>query len=129
MLFEPSKPNPCTEGHALLVDVRMEPKAAAERPDVARTESSEASSISLLIAAMFRKMPGSIGGGVALPGVDSGNATDCEVGIYGADVMNVFPNDPDGGLYLSEWNILSRSRGRSDGRAWMFTIEPGGEWA
>lgn len=45
----------------------MEPKAAADKPDDALTESSEASSINLLIEATERKIPGSMGG-VAFPG-------------------------------------------------------------
>ena len=50
----------------------MEPKAAADSPDEARTDSSEASSMSRLICVTERNTPGSIGGGVALPGFGAG---------------------------------------------------------
>lgn len=68
----------------------MEPKAAADNPEDALTESSEASSINLLIEATERKIPGSMGGGVAFPG--SG------VGKGGGDgrVLNVLRGESGG---------------------------------
>jgi len=97
VLFEPSKPSACAVAHGLLVGVRKEPRAAADRPEVARTESSEASSINLLITAIFRKVPGSMGGGVALPGVGSGSAANCGAEEYNVDVAKVFSGDSEGG--------------------------------
>lgn len=46
--------------------------SAALRPDVARTESSAASSINFRILVTLRNTPGSMGGGVALPGFGGG---------------------------------------------------------
>lgn len=40
----------------------------------------------------------------------------------------MFLGDSEGELSLSEWNTLSRSRGRGDSRAWAFPSEPGSEW-
>jgi len=51
----------------------MVPSSAADKPDEARTDSSAASSISCLMDLTERKTPGSIGGGVALPGFEGGN--------------------------------------------------------
>ena len=50
----------------------MEPRAAADRPEDALTDSSDASSMSLRIFVTERKTPGSIGGGVAFPGFGAG---------------------------------------------------------
>ena len=47
----------------------MDPKAAEDRPEDARTESSAASSIRRRIVVTLRNTPGSIGGGVGLPGI------------------------------------------------------------
>lgn len=49
-----------------------EPNAAAESPELARTESSDASSIRRRMLDTERKTPGSIGGGVAFPGLGAG---------------------------------------------------------
>lgn len=51
---------------------RMELSAAADNPEEARTDSSAASSISFRIEVTERKTPGSIGGGIALPGFGVG---------------------------------------------------------
>lgn len=53
--------------------LRRDPKAMADNPDDARTESSDASSINLRIDATDRKTPGSTGGGLAFPGAGDGN--------------------------------------------------------
>ena len=60
----------------------MEPRAAEERPDDARTESSAASSIRRRIDATFRNTPGSMGGGVGLP--DMGQRSGVEAVVYDA---------------------------------------------
>lgn len=66
-------PNECAVVHGLLfAPVLSDPRAAAERPELARTESSEASSIRRRMFVTERKTPGSIGGGVALPGFGGG---------------------------------------------------------
>ena len=72
----PFSPRSCAAFHdsrPKLVPPRREPRAAAERPEDARTESSEASSISLRILATERNTPGSMGGGVAFPGFGEGS--------------------------------------------------------
>jgi hypothetical protein len=51
----------------------IEPNSAAESPEEARTESSAASSMSRRMFLTERKIPGSIGGGVAFPGFGGGN--------------------------------------------------------
>lgn len=53
--------------------LRRDPKATADSPDDARTESSDASSINLRIDTTDRKTPGSTGGGLAFPGAGDGN--------------------------------------------------------
>lgn len=60
----------------MLGPFRIDPSAAADKPDVARTESSAASSMRRRIVVTERKTPGSMGGGVALPvaGVGSGGS-------------------------------------------------------
>lgn len=73
--FAPLRPRSCAafhESRPKLVPPRREPSAAADRPEDARTESSEASSISLRIWATERNTPGSMGGGVAFPGLGEG---------------------------------------------------------
>ena len=50
----------------------MEPNAAADKPEDARTDSSDASSMSRLMCVTERNTPGSIGGGVAFPGFGVG---------------------------------------------------------
>jgi hypothetical protein len=52
---------------------RIDPSAAADIPDEARTASSEASSMSRRIVVTERKTPGSIGGGIGLPGGGAGS--------------------------------------------------------
>lgn len=52
---------------------RIEPSAAADIPDEARTASSEASSMRRRIVVTERKTPGSIGGGIGLPGGGAGS--------------------------------------------------------
>lgn len=49
-----------------------DPSSTAESPDAARTESSAASSMRRRILVTERKAPGSMGGGVGLPGRDGG---------------------------------------------------------
>lgn len=51
----------------------IDPSSAADRPEDARTESSAASSIRRRIDVTERNTPGSIGGGVAFPGLGLGN--------------------------------------------------------
>ena len=51
----------------------MDPSAAADNPEDARTESSEASSMSRRICVTDLNTPGSIGGGVAFPGFGVGS--------------------------------------------------------
>lgn len=78
------------QGLLCILEPRIEPRAAADSPDEARTESSEASSINLLIEVTERKMPGSIGGGVAFPGGGVGN------GGGGGSVLNVSRGESGG---------------------------------
>lgn len=51
----------------------MVPNSTADKPDEARTDNSAASSISCLMNLTERKTPGSMGGGVALPGLEGEN--------------------------------------------------------
>lgn len=69
MLPEASSPRLWAAGHAPLLPPRMEPRAAEDSPDDARTDSSAASSIRRRIVATLRNTPGSMGGGVGLPGI------------------------------------------------------------
>lgn len=55
-----------------LAPLRKDPSAAADMPDEARTANSEASSMRRRIVATERKTPGSIGGGIGLPGGGEG---------------------------------------------------------
>lgn len=71
----------------------MDPRAAAERPEEARTDSSEASSMSLRMCVTDLKTPGSMGGGVALPGLGEGN------GGGGGNCANVLRGESGG-----EWS-------------------------
>lgn len=71
----------------------MDPNAAADSPDEARTDSSDASSISRLIWVTDLKTPGSIGGGVALPGLGDGK------GGGGGSCANVLRGESGG-----EWS-------------------------
>lgn len=69
-------PNDWAVAHGLLFMLEpllMDPSSAADNPEAARTESSAASSISRRIEVTERNTPGSIGGGVALPGRGVGN--------------------------------------------------------
>lgn len=71
----PARPNECARPHGLWLKPEprfMDPSAAADRPEVARTESSDASSMSRRICVTDLNTPGSIGGGVALPGLGDG---------------------------------------------------------
>jgi hypothetical protein len=52
---------------------RMDPRAAADIPDEARTASSEASSIRRRMVVTERNTPGSMGGGIGLPGGGAGS--------------------------------------------------------
>lgn len=70
-------PSDCAAAHGLLLFIpeeppRMDPSSMADRPDEARTDSSAASSIRRRMDVTQRKTPGSIGGGVALPGLGVG---------------------------------------------------------
>ena len=61
---------PCKFGLPL---PRSDPSAAADIPDEARMASSEASSIRRRIVVIERKTPGSMGGGIGLPGDGAGS--------------------------------------------------------
>ena len=52
--------------------LRIDPRAAADKPELARTDNSAASSMSLRIEVTLRKTPGSIGGGGAFPALGDG---------------------------------------------------------
>ena len=71
-------PRDCARAQGLLCAFalpppRIEPSAAADIPDEARTASSEASSMRRRIVVTERNTPGSIGGGIGLPGGGAGS--------------------------------------------------------
>lgn len=75
----------------------MELREAAERPDEARTDSSAASSMSRRIVVTLRKTPGSMGGGVGLPGTGTGNAGGVVLCICrGGNEVNIPPGESGG---------------------------------
>lgn len=96
-------------------DDRIMLSSAADSPEEARTLSSAASSMSLLIEVTLRKTPGSMGGGVGLPGSGTGNGggkfpeEDVE-NVIEADesegVRGESGGDRSGNEWLCEWNPL-----------------------
>lgn len=80
----------------------MVPNSAADKPDEARTDNSAASSISCLMDLTERKTPGSIGGGVALPGLEGGK------GGANGNVENVVRGDSGGEKSPNPWKLRSR---------------------
>lgn len=80
----------------------MVPNSIADKPDEARTDNSAASSISCLMDLTERKTPGSIGGGVALPGLDGGN------GVGNGEVENVLRGESGGEKSPNPWKQRSR---------------------
>ena len=117
MLPEPSSPRVWAVGHTPLLPPRMDPRAAEESPDDARTDSSAASSIRRRIVATLRNTPGSMGGGVGLPGIDKRGGV--ETVVYGEGKGLKLRCGESGGVWSERaWRPLSTSRGRGRARAW-----------
>lgn len=93
----------------------MEPRAAGDSPDDARTESSAASSIRRRIVATLRNTPGSMGGGVGLPGI--GQRSGVEAVVYDEGKELKLRRGESGGEWSENaWSPLSISRGRGSTR-------------
>lgn len=124
MLPEPSSPRLWAVGHAPLLPPRMDPRAAEDSPDDARTDSSAASSIRRRIIATLRNTPGSMGGGVGLPGI--GKRGGAQVVVYDEGKGLKLRRGESGGVWSGgAWSPLSISRGRESARVWRTEC---GEW-
>jgi hypothetical protein len=117
MLPEPSSPKLWAVGQVPLLPPRMEPRAARDNPEDARTDSSAASSIRRRIIATLRNTPGSMGGGVGLPGI--GKRGGIQAAVYDEDKGLKLRRGESGGVWSGGlWSPLSISRGQGSARAW-----------